>query len=185
MDVAPYIKDGRTFLPLRYVANALDVDDDNIIWDPVSKAVTIFKGDRIAQVTIGSKTMLVNGVTINMDVAPEITDERTMLPIRWMGQALGASIDWNAASSYANGRIIFYGLTPGVQYSISFSSPGYLFPVLTFTSSGGGGVFHSFGIVATAPNPTPRCARCAWGCPVRCRCSTAPPWSRRSGSGWP
>lgn len=96
MDVAPYIKDGRTFLPLRYVANALDVDDDNIIWDPVSKAVTIFKGDRIAQVTIGSKTMLVNGVTINMDVAPEITDERTMLPIRWMGQALGASIDWNA-----------------------------------------------------------------------------------------
>jgi len=96
MDVAPYIKDGRTFLPLRYVANALGVNDDNIIWDPVTKAVTIFKGDRIAQVTIGSKTMLVNGVTVNMDVAPEITDERTMLPIRWMGQALGATIDWDA-----------------------------------------------------------------------------------------
>jgi len=96
MDVAPYIKGGRTFLPLRYVANALGVNDDNIIWDPVSKAVTIFKGDRIAQVTIGSKTMLVNGVTVNMDVAPEITDERTMLPIRWMGQALGATIDWDA-----------------------------------------------------------------------------------------
>jgi hypothetical protein len=96
MDVAPYIKDGRTFLPLRYVANALGVNDDNIIWDPVTKAVTIFKGDRIAQVTIGSKTMLVNGVTINMDVAPEIADGRTMLPIRWMGQALGATIDWDA-----------------------------------------------------------------------------------------
>jgi len=65
------------------------------------------------------------------------------------------TIDWNAASSYTNGRMIFYGLTPGVQYSISFSSPGWLFPVLTFTSSGGGGVFQSFGIVATAPNPTP------------------------------
>jgi len=98
MDVAPYIKDGRTFLPLRYVANALGVDDDNIIWDPVARAVTVFKGDRIAQVTIGSKTMLVNGVTVNMDVAPEITDGRTMLPIRWMAQALGASIDWDAAT---------------------------------------------------------------------------------------
>ncbi|MGI6307700.1 MAG: copper amine oxidase N-terminal domain-containing protein [Dethiobacteria bacterium] len=96
MDVAPYIKDGRTFLPLRYVANALGVDDDNIIWDQATKAVTIFKGDRIAQVTISSKTMLVNGVTINMDVTPEITDGRTMLPIRWMAQALGASIDWDA-----------------------------------------------------------------------------------------
>jgi len=96
MDVAPYIKNGRTFLPLRYVANALGVDDDNIIWDQATKAVTVFKGDRIAQVTIGSKTMLVNGVTINMDVVPEITDGRTMLPIRWLGQALGATIDWDA-----------------------------------------------------------------------------------------
>ncbi|MGI6307704.1 MAG: copper amine oxidase N-terminal domain-containing protein [Dethiobacteria bacterium] len=96
MDVAPYIKDGRTFLPLRYAANALGVDDDNIIWDPVTKAVTVFKGDRVAQVTIGSKAVLVNGVTTNMDVAPEITDGRTMLPIHWLGQALGATIDWDA-----------------------------------------------------------------------------------------
>lgn len=96
MDVAPYIKDGRTFLPVRYVAYALGVSEDNILWDQATKKVTIFKSDRIAQVTIGSKTMMVNGVNVDMDVAPEITDGRTMLPIRWMSQALGASIDWDA-----------------------------------------------------------------------------------------
>jgi len=95
MDVAPYIKGDRTFLPLRFVAYALDVDEENIIWDPVTRAVTVFKDGRIAQVNIGSKNMLVNGVTISMDVAPEITDGRTMLPIRWLGQALGATIDWD------------------------------------------------------------------------------------------
>jgi hypothetical protein len=54
MDVAPYIKDGRTYLPVRFVAEALGVSADNIIWDPVNATVTIFKGDRIAQMTIGS-----------------------------------------------------------------------------------------------------------------------------------
>jgi hypothetical protein len=95
MDVAPYIKSGRTYLPVRFVADALGVSDDNILWDPVTRKVTIFKGDRIAQMTIGSTTLLVNGVEMLMDVAPEITNGRTMLPVRWMTQALGASIDWN------------------------------------------------------------------------------------------
>jgi len=96
MDVAPYIKNGRTYLPVRYVADALGVSDDNIIWDPVNATVTIFKGDRIAQMTIGSTTLLVNGVQINMDAAPEITNGRTMLPVRWLAQALGATISWDA-----------------------------------------------------------------------------------------
>jgi len=96
MDVAPYIKDGRTYLPVRYVADALGVTEDNILWDPVTRSVTIFKGDRIAQMTIDSTTLLVNGVEINMDVAPEITNGRTMLPVRWMTQALGAGIAWDA-----------------------------------------------------------------------------------------
>jgi hypothetical protein len=96
MDVAPYIKDGRTYLPVRFVAEALGVTEDNILWDPVTRSVTIFKGDRIAQMTIGSTILLVNGVEINMDVAPEITNGRTMLPVRWMTQALGAGIAWDA-----------------------------------------------------------------------------------------
>jgi len=96
MDVAPYIKDGRTYLPVRFVAEALGVTEDNILWDPVSRKVTIFKGDRIAQMTIDSTTLLVNGVELTMDVAPEITNGRTMLPVRWMTQALGATIAWDA-----------------------------------------------------------------------------------------
>ena len=96
MDVAPYIKDGRTYLPVRFVAEALGVTEDNILWDPVSRKVTIFKGDRIAQMTIDSTTLLVNGVELAMDVAPEITNGRTMLPVRWMTQALGAGIAWDA-----------------------------------------------------------------------------------------
>jgi len=96
MDVAPYIKNGRTYLPVRFVADALGVTDENIIWDPVNATVTIFKGDRIAQMTIGSNVLVVNGVQLTMDAVPEIQSGRTMLPVRWMAQALGATIDWDA-----------------------------------------------------------------------------------------
>jgi len=46
---------------------------------------------------IGSTTMLINGAAITMDVAPDIVAPgRTMLPIRWLGQALGATVGWDA-----------------------------------------------------------------------------------------
>jgi hypothetical protein len=50
------------------------------------------------QLTIGSKTMVVNGVAITMDVAPEIQAGRTMLPFRWVATALGASVGWDEAT---------------------------------------------------------------------------------------
>lgn len=98
MEAAPYIKDGRTFIPVRYAANAVGVSDDNIMWDAASKKVTIIKGDRVVQMTIGSNVMTINGAAITMDVAPEITADRTMLPVRFVAQALGANITWDEAT---------------------------------------------------------------------------------------
>ena len=42
--------------------------------------------------------MKINGVDITTDVAPEIRDGRTMLPIRALGTALGASLQWDEVS---------------------------------------------------------------------------------------
>ncbi|QZA32867.1 copper amine oxidase N-terminal domain-containing protein [Hydrogenibacillus sp. N12] len=94
MDVAPYIKDNRTFVPVKYVAEALGVKDTDIIWNPYAKSVTIFKGDRVIQMKIGSKTLLVNGSAIEMDTAPEIKNARTMLPIAWVAKALNVEYKW-------------------------------------------------------------------------------------------
>ncbi|MCT4618984.1 MAG: copper amine oxidase N-terminal domain-containing protein [Marinisporobacter sp.] len=97
-DVAPYIADGRTMLSLRFVAEAVGVADENIIWDGETRTVTIFKGDRIAQVEIGSNKLFVNGVVVPMDTEAVIKDGRTMLPIRFIAQALGAEVEWDGAT---------------------------------------------------------------------------------------
>ena len=96
MDVVPYVKDGRTYLPVRYVGYALGVAAENILWD--GKTATLIKGDKVVQVTAGSKVMVVNGASINLDAAPELKDGRTMLPFRWIAWAFGASVNWDGAS---------------------------------------------------------------------------------------
>lgn len=99
MDVAPYIKGDRTYMPVRFVAQALGVAESNIIWNQDEQTVVLIKGDRIVKLAIGSTTMYMNGVAFTMDVAPEIVDPgRTMLPVRWVAQALGADVQWDEAT---------------------------------------------------------------------------------------
>jgi len=100
MDQAPYIKGDRTYLPLRYVAYALGISDNNILWDGVNQTVTLIKNDKVVQVKIGSTQMLVNGAPVTMDAAPEVTAAgRTCLPIFFVAQAFGANVAWDAATS--------------------------------------------------------------------------------------
>ncbi|MDD4766216.1 MAG: copper amine oxidase N-terminal domain-containing protein [Desulfotomaculaceae bacterium] len=101
-DAAPYISGDRTFFAVRFVANALGVPDANITWNPIDQSVLITKGERILKLVIGSTTMLVNGVPVIMDVAPQIIEPgRTMLPVRWVAEALGATVTWDAATQTA------------------------------------------------------------------------------------
>lgn len=99
MDIAPYIKDDRTFIPLRYVAHAAGVADENIIFEYPS-AITLIKGDRVVLVTIGSSLLQVNGDGIYMDTTPELIfpPGRTMFPVRWVAIALGCNVEWNPDS---------------------------------------------------------------------------------------
>ncbi|MDQ0285069.1 hypothetical protein J2Z49_000159 [Desulfofundulus luciae] len=96
MDVAPYVKNGRTYVPVRYSAEAVGVAPENILYS--GGKVTLLKGDKVVQFTIGSNVMLINGVAVTMDVKAEVTNGRTMLPFRWVAQALGASVDWDPNS---------------------------------------------------------------------------------------
>ncbi len=97
MDVAPFISGDRTFMPIRYVAYALGISEANVLWDDASNTVTLMKGDKIVQVKVGSTQMLVNGAAITMDVAPvNILPGRVCLPIRFVAQAFGAQVGWDA-----------------------------------------------------------------------------------------
>lgn len=98
MDVAAFAESGRTYLPIRYAALALGVNDSNILWDGATQTVTLLKGEKAVQVKVGSKEMLINGVTVMMDVTPTAKDGRVFLPFRWIAMGFGANVDYDAAN---------------------------------------------------------------------------------------
>lgn len=102
MDVAPEIVGDRTFVPVRFLAYSLGVEEDGVTWDESSKTATITKDETTIALTIGSTTEIVNGEPVEMDVAPYIkeieTGGRTMLPARWVAEPLGATVTWNEAT---------------------------------------------------------------------------------------
>lgn len=102
MDVASYSKNGRTYLPIRYAAYAIGISDQNIIWDGIAQTATLVKGNTFVQVQLGINTITINDVPNTMDVAPESSNGRTMLPIRWIAEAFGSTLAWDSTTQTIN-----------------------------------------------------------------------------------
>ncbi|MEQ8201112.1 MAG: copper amine oxidase N-terminal domain-containing protein [Syntrophomonadaceae bacterium] len=96
MDVAPYIRNGRTYMPIRYVAYAMGLTDADIVWDEATRTVILTKEQTRVTLIIGSRNIYINGSPMLMDVPPEITNSRTCLPIAWVARAFGYNAVWDA-----------------------------------------------------------------------------------------
>lgn len=98
IDVPPQIIEGRTFLPIRCVAEPLGA---SIQWDPIEKKVTLILKEITLELWIGKNFAKVNGASIPIDpnnpkVVPMIIQGRTMLPVRFVAENLGCKVDWNS-----------------------------------------------------------------------------------------
>lgn len=91
MDVNAFIKDSRTFLPVRFVSEALGAD---VKWNNETRQVAITLNNKNIIMTINSKTVLVNGKQVEIEVAPFIENERTYLPLRHVSELLDTEISW-------------------------------------------------------------------------------------------
>ncbi|USG64410.1 copper amine oxidase N-terminal domain-containing protein [Brevibacillus ruminantium] len=93
--------DGRTLVPLRAIFEALGAKVD---WDEATQTVTATKDGNIIQLTIGSKVAYKNGQKINLDVPAQLFNgDTTMVPIRFVSEALGAKVGWDP---YSNSVVI-------------------------------------------------------------------------------
>lgn len=92
IDSKPYISNGRTFVPLRIIAEGFGAE---VVWVPETKGINITLGDRVISMQIGSTKAIINNKVVNLDAPPEIKEGRTFVPIRFVSEALGATVDWN------------------------------------------------------------------------------------------
>lgn len=94
-DERPRINNGTTFVPLRFVSDKLGG-----ALDLKGKDITIVKGDRTVKLTIGAKTATVNGKTVTLDKASFAKNGRTLVPLRFVSEALGEKVKWDAPNQY-------------------------------------------------------------------------------------
>ncbi len=97
IDTAPIIKNGRTLLPVRAIIESLG---GKISWNKTNEEVTILINGVEIHLFIGKNKGTVNGKEVPIDknegVHPLIIHSRTYLPLRFIVENIGGSIEWNA-----------------------------------------------------------------------------------------
>lgn len=91
-DVAPVIRNSRTMLPARFVAENLGAV---VEWNQSEKKVTVKKDETEIIIYIDSEKAYINGEEKVLDSPAFIENDRTYTPIRFIGEALGAVVEWN------------------------------------------------------------------------------------------
>lgn len=90
-DVAPVIRNGRTLVPFRAIFEALGA---RVTWDEATNTVSGYRGRQAIVLELGSNTAWVNGPPVTLEVAPLALNGRTMVPLRFVAERLGAEVEW-------------------------------------------------------------------------------------------
>lgn len=90
-DAEPFVMENRTFVPFRAI---LEKAGAKVEWDKEAKKVTAELDGKKVEMTIGNKTILVDGKEVELDVAPLIKDNRTYIPLRGAFEGLGYEVEF-------------------------------------------------------------------------------------------
>jgi len=95
LDTPPVIISGRTLVPLRPIIEGLG---GGITWVPDTRSVAVDFNGTTLLLQIGNRTAVVNAESVVMDVPATIMNGRTMLPVRFVSEHLGAEVSWHEPS---------------------------------------------------------------------------------------
>lgn len=115
-DQKPFVNsDNRTLVPVRFVSEALGAQVD---WIGLTRTVKINYKEKLILLEIGLKKATVGLSIVSLDTAPVIYNDRTMVPLRFVSEGLGAIVDWRQLDSAAMINIFTKGQSPEEQLRI-------------------------------------------------------------------
>lgn len=105
-DVSPYIENDRTFVPIRFIGEALQASSIN--WDGSSRTAVLTFQNTTIYLPIDSRYVTVNGKSYTIDAPVRIRSDRTFVPLRFISEILGYDVQWVNSSAYISNN----GYTP-------------------------------------------------------------------------
>ena len=94
-DVPPSVIQGRVLVPLRGIFERLGATVD---YDAHSQHIVAVRGGQTVELTVGSRQARVNNSPTLLDVPAFTINGRTMVPLRFISESLGAGVQWVAAN---------------------------------------------------------------------------------------
>lgn len=94
-DAQPFIENDRTLVPMRAIFEALGAV---VVWDEETHTVFAAQENNVVSVQTDQTTAFVNSEPKTLDVAAKIVNDRTFVPLRFVSESLGCTVDWDGAS---------------------------------------------------------------------------------------
>ncbi|HEY3314927.1 MAG TPA: N-acetylmuramoyl-L-alanine amidase [Bacillota bacterium] len=95
-DTAPSVQSGRVLVPLRVISEYLGA---TVAYEAKTKTVTAALNGTTISLRLGEKKATVNKAVVSLEVAATAVSGHTIVPLRFIGQAFGASVNWDAKSN--------------------------------------------------------------------------------------
>ncbi len=92
---SPILRHDRTMIPVRVLFEEMGA---TVSWNESARKVTLKYRDMTVEMVIDSDAAIVNGKTIKLETPPVIVEGRTMIPLRFLSEAIGATVSWNSES---------------------------------------------------------------------------------------
>ena len=96
---APVKANGTVFVPMRDIFETLGA---TVEWSSETKQIEAVKGEDCVRIKVGSENAFVNNKVKEFSAAPYIDAGTTMVPVRFVSEALGATVTWDNASQAVN-----------------------------------------------------------------------------------
>ncbi len=91
-DTLPMLDNDRTLVPLRAVFEKMGA---KVGWSDDTQTVTAERSGRKISLVIGENIITVNGEKHEIDVPAKLVEDRTMVPVRAISEAMGADVEWD------------------------------------------------------------------------------------------
>jgi len=91
--VAPITMNGRTLVPMRDIFEALGA---SVNYNALTRGISANSGTSTVNLQIGNRAASVNGQTVYLEQAPIVTSGSTLVPLRFVSEAMGATVSYSA-----------------------------------------------------------------------------------------
>ena len=92
MDTVPYINNGRTMVPVRFISEELKL---NVDWNEKTRTVIIQDQNQKAELVIGSDNVKKDNANIKLESPAEIRNGRTFVPVRAIAEIFNSEVQWD------------------------------------------------------------------------------------------